>query len=431
MASSSKEGVDTLVKDALGVLAMTGAELAAELDVSPATVARWLSGTTPHPREIRRMHELVRQHFSQSSEAEGVLFQNRTLGIWGFDVFFQRAHGARRVYCLKNLMGYQAGINYAVQDQLKQLFADNPDLQICYSFLKDSEAAATFKNFRAEIAREFAPNIKWKELPAGHKLMQMLGEVFASPFIIEYPDERVEVLLEVPLKVLRTSDPLDRSGFTTVFIELPDTHKYRMWAKWREELARVEWESNVVQLKRVDSFSPSISVVRKLAYGLVESGDDDFDKDSFFVVAEADGQLIGSIRLTPSEKSSPLNTWAHGKSSLAKGKSVVELTRGVVHPAKRGMRIYRWMMLRAVREALKDNYEIATAAVEPEFNLKPFLHLLGFEDVGKALPYDDAPRHGTIAQPLVCYLRKSAPRWNEIEAELTKDATQRQIEIVG
>src|SRR5579883_2172397 len=206
LASSSKEGTETLVKDALSALKLTAAELAAELDVSPATVGRWLSGTTPHPRELRRMHELVRQRFSRPTEPEGVMFQNRALGIWGFDVFFKRAHGAKRVYCLKNLMGYQAGINYAVQDQLKQLFADNPDLQICYSFLKDSEAAATFKNFRAEIAREFAPNVKWKELPADHKLMQMLGEVFASPFIIEYPDDRVEVLLEVPLKVLRTSD---------------------------------------------------------------------------------------------------------------------------------------------------------------------------------------------------------------------------------
>ena len=69
---------------------------------------------------------------------------------------------------------------------------------------------------------------------------------------------------------------------------------------------------------------------------------------------------LPSVRLTDSEKASPLHQWAHGKSPLPHGKGVVELTRGVVYPSKRNLGIYKWMMLLWVG-ARKVSFRDATA----------------------------------------------------------------------
>lgn len=234
-----KEQVPALVRAVLEVLDLNSSGLAARLSVSPATVARWLAGTTPHIREIRAMLDLVKNHIAGSGRISGVSFFGRTIGIWRFDEFFERAVSAKRVYVLKNWMGFQAGMHPRIKNALKNLFANNQHLQICYAFLKGSEAATTFRNFHADIAGEFPANIKSAELALTELPMQMLGEVFASPFIIEYADERIDVLLEMPVKVLESFDENDLSGFTTIFVELPDLQKHRLWAEWKGVLTGV------------------------------------------------------------------------------------------------------------------------------------------------------------------------------------------------
>ena len=236
-----KEQVPKLIRAVLDVLDLNASGLAARLSVSPATVARWFAGTTPHIREIRAMQELVKAHFAENRRIIGVSFFGRTVGIWRFDEFFERAASAKRVFVLKNWMGFQAGMNPRIKNSLKNLFANNQSLQICYAFLKGSEAATTFKNFHTEVAREFPDNIKWAELSDTERPMQMLGDVFASPFIIEYGDERIDVLLEVSVKVLESLDENDLSGFTTMFVELPEIQKHRLWAEWKEVLLKVPW----------------------------------------------------------------------------------------------------------------------------------------------------------------------------------------------
>jgi hypothetical protein len=236
MQNPEQGKVPALVRSVLEILNLNASGLATRLSVSPATVARWAGGTTPHVREIRAMQELVRARFAEPHQIVGVSFFGRTIGIWRFDEFFERAVSAKRVFVLKNWMGFQAGMNPRIKGALKALFAQNKHLQICYAFLKASEAATTFRNFHTEVAREFPENIKWAELTSAERPMQMLGDVFASPFILEYPDERIDVLLEMPVRVLEPMDENDLSGFTTILAELPDLQKHRLWAEWKEEL---------------------------------------------------------------------------------------------------------------------------------------------------------------------------------------------------
>jgi Acetyltransferase (GNAT) family len=432
LASPSTNGVGDLIVNTMRLLELKPSQLANTLEVSPASVSRWSSGVNPpHPRHLRSMQEMVRLRVLQQSEPEGFEFHGRKVGIWSFDTFFNRAREAKCVYVLKNLLGFQAGTNPIIKRQLKELFAKNSALRVCYGYPRDSEAAMTFLNFRKELAREWPRNIFWKELAADHEVMQLLGSVFASPFIIEQPDGRVDMLLEVPVRVVRTLDEFDLAGHTSLFLELSDTHKHRMWCQWRPALEKIEWESTPVKIQLVRKCTDPIVDVRDVAYELGSSGADEFDSSSFFVTAEIEGRAVGSIRLTDSDKASPLHHWAQGKSPLPRGKGVVELTRGVVYPSKRNLGIYKWMMLRAVREALESGFSKATAAVEQGYCLKGYLHQLGFKDVGKVISYNDAPREGTLSQSMVCDLRDSKSLWDAVEKELDERGRQKGVSLVN
>ena len=434
LASNGGNGTPELIQKAMETLDLKPSQLASALEVSAASVSRWTKldgGSAPHPRHLRAMQEMVRLRMNQLSEPQGIDFHRRKIGILSFEVFFKRAREARTVYVCKNLVGFQAGSNPAIKQQLKDLFAVNKELRICYGYPRDSEAAMTFLNFRKELAGEWPRNIFWREMEHDDELMQFLGSVFASPFIIEYGDGRVDVLLEVPVKVMQALDEFDLAGYTSLFLELSDTHKHRLWVQWRPALEKIEWQSSPVEIWVRKKCTDPIIEVRNVAYELGASAADEFDANSFFVTAEIEGKVVGSIRLSDSEEVSTLHRWAQGKSPLPRGKGIVELTRGVVYPSKQNLGIYKRMMLRAVREASRIGYIKATAAVEEGYYLKDFLHQLGFRDVGKVMPYNDSPRQATLSQSLVCDLSGNQSRWEELERELTERSEQKGIIVVN
>jgi predicted GNAT family N-acyltransferase len=423
------ESAKDLVTNGLQVLGMSPSQLAIALDVSPASVSRWINGqATPHQRHLRNLQDLINSKKQEREEPEGLQFHGRNLGIFSLDSFFRRARQARVVYVLKNLLGFQAGINPAVKQQLRTLFAENPTLRICYVFANGSEAAMTFLGFKKEVGSEWPANIFWKEVETGHPLMNSLGTLVASPFILEQQSGSIDVLLEVPVKVLRGLDEFDLSGSMSLLTELSDSHKYRFWSHWKPVLETVKWDSTPVKIKAEKTIKDAIVQVRDRAYDFVASADA-YDERSFYVVAEIEGNIVGSIRLTDSQKSSPLHDWAQATSPLPRGKGVVELTRGVVDPSKRNLGIYKWMMLRSMEEARRSGFKWATAAVEEGYLLKPFLHELGFEDVGAPMPYDDSPRAGTLSQSIKCDLAKSEHLWETVRQKLEERSKQKFLNI--
>lgn len=241
--SSPNEGIGELILKVMQTLDLKPSQLAAALEVSAASVSRWTSGeNAPHSRHLRAVQELVRLRNLQLSEPEGFEFHGRKVGIWSLDTFFRLAREAKTVYVFKNLLGFQPGTNPLVKQQLKDLFAVNNELRICHGYLRDSEAAMTFLNIRKDLAVEWPRNIFWKELDTNSEIMQRVGGVFASPFIIEQHDGRVDIMLQIPVKVIRPLDEFDMAGHTTLFVELSDTHKHRMWVEWRPLLEKIEWE---------------------------------------------------------------------------------------------------------------------------------------------------------------------------------------------
>jgi hypothetical protein len=268
------------------------------------------------------------------SEPDGVDLRGRKVGILGFDSLFRKAQGAKSLYVLKSLLGFQAGVNPAVKQQLRSLFAANPNLKIFYGFPRGSEAAMTFLGFKKEVGFEWPMNVYWKEIEDNHPLTSLLGTVFACPFFIEHEDGRVEVLLEVPVKVVCGIDQYDLAGYASLLVELSDTHMYRLWSIWKSALEGIQWESTPLHIKRDQRISDAIIRVRDGAYDFPSSSRDQFDSDSIFVVAEIEGINVGSIRTSDSEKISPLRSWIKGKLTMPHGKGVVELTRGVVDPSK-------------------------------------------------------------------------------------------------
>jgi hypothetical protein len=431
LATPSPEAAKTLVSNALRTLEMTPSQLAIALDVSPASISRWTNGqTVPHARLLRAMQELVRLKIQEHSEPNGIQLHGRNIGIFGLDSFFRRAREAKNVYVLKNLLPFQAGVNPAVKQQLRNLFAANNELRICYGYPKDSEAAMTFLSFKRDVGSEWPMNIYWKEVDCDHELMQSLGSIFASPFIIEQRDGAIDVLLEVPVRILRGLDDYDQSSYMSLFAELSDTHKYRLWSHWKPILEQIAWDSTPVKIRVEKNLRAEILEVRDRAYDFGTSGSDDFDTESFYVVAEIEGRVVGAIRLTDSQKASPLQHWAQDHSPLPRGEGIVELTRGVVDPGKRNLGIYKWMMVRAMRHALGAGFCVATAAVEEGYYLKEFLHELGFEDTGKLVKYNDAPRAGTLSQSMVCELARNQKRWDTVEAKLEERRKQRGVKIL-
>jgi DNA-binding transcriptional regulator YiaG len=83
-ANPTTQSIQKLIPEVLDVLGLNPSQLAVRLNVSPATVARWIAGPTiPHLREIRAMRELVRSHFAGSAFGVLVSSLNGRLGRKG------------------------------------------------------------------------------------------------------------------------------------------------------------------------------------------------------------------------------------------------------------------------------------------------------------------------------------------------------------
>jgi predicted GNAT family N-acyltransferase len=431
-AGQSSGNFAELIRKSVQLLELKPSQLANALEVSQASVSRWMNKPTiaPHPRHLRALQEMVRLKLLQNTEPEWSEFRGRKLALFSFDAFFRIAREATRVYVMKNSLGFRAGMSLAIKQQLKDLFTLNERLRLYYGYAQGSEAAMTFMNFRRELVSEVPGRIFWKQFEPTHELMKMLGSLFSSPFFIEYDDGRVEILLEVPVKVMRTQDEFDVASSASMFLEISETHKHQMWSMWHRPLECAEWESSPIRISVSDRCTDSILEVRNVGYELGTTKDDEFDRFSFFVTAESEGKVVGTIRLTDSTIKSPLSVWGHKKSNLPHGEGIVELTRGVVHPNIRKLGIYSWMMLRTMREAVQRDFKKAVAAVEQDYFLMNILHELGFEDVGTAIPFDDSPRQATLSQPMVCDLRKSTENLDKVAKVLAERMKQKGLTIV-
>lgn len=242
--ASSASNIQELISNVLDTLDLKPSQLASALEVSQASVSRWLSGgNIPHQRHFRALQELLRSRSNSAPKIDGIDFHGRKLAIYGVDTFFSRAQEAKNVFILKKLLGFQAGVNASVHQQLREVFVANPEVKVMYAFPFDSETAMTFLNLRRNLAPDWPENIFWKELDTTHELMQLFGELFVSSFIIEHKDGRIEIMLEVPVKTLKPIDEFDLATYTSLFLELSDSHKYRMWVQWRSALEKIEWDS--------------------------------------------------------------------------------------------------------------------------------------------------------------------------------------------
>jgi transcriptional regulator with XRE-family HTH domain len=243
-AGRANFNVPEVLAKAMQELDLKPSQLAVALDVSQASVSRWMSGgNSPHLRHLRAIENLLRSRTAVPPEKDGVEFRGRKLGIYGVDGFFHRARQAKNLFILKKSLGFQAGMNSAVHQQLREVFVANPSVKIFYAFPRDSEPAMTFLNLRRELAPEFPNNIYWKEFEPDQELMKLFGEMQASCFILENPDGSIDIMLEVPVRTLTPIDEFDLATFTTVFLEMSDSHKYRMWVQWRGALEKIEWDS--------------------------------------------------------------------------------------------------------------------------------------------------------------------------------------------
>jgi hypothetical protein len=129
-------------------------------------------------------------------------------------------------------------------------------------------------------------------------------------------------------------------------------------------------------------------------------GQDEFDTASWHMAGFFRGQLVGAVRITEGEHR-VLHSWTNGRFPFRQDATDIDLTRGFVAIASRGLGIYRALMLSAMLATLKNKRTYALAAVEPDFHHLPFLMQLGFKDIAKPMTFYDRPRT-TVAVPLVC-----------------------------
>ncbi len=424
----SSDSLKELLEEIGKSLGFNDLQLAQALDVSAASIGRWKAGKLPPTKQLRGIQEWLGLQIEQLSES-GVEFKRRKVGIYSIDAFFERAKTAKTIYVIKNAIGFQAGLSQEVKGKLRHLFgAANPQLKVCYGFPQGSEASMSFLNFKSDVVGEWPRNILWRETPPDDPLMRMLGNVMASPYFIEYADGRIDLFLEVPANVVKGLDDLDAS-FISLFIEIGESHKVRMWSEWKALLDVNKFDPTPVHIRFVKTYTEDVLKVRENAYGF-ESGKDDFDENSWFVNAQVEGKTIGSIRLTDSKSQSPLRRWSHDKSPLPYGEGIVEMTRGVVSEKFQHLGVYTWMMLRAMQVSRRLGFKKAVAAVETGYRLKGFLSRLGFEDVGKPLVYADDPSPERICQSIVSDLNKSYPLWDSVRIELEAGACRKHVNVV-
>jgi hypothetical protein len=143
---------------------------------------------------------------------------------------------------------------------------------------------------------------------------------------------------------------------------------------------------------------------------------DEHDAVSYHLAIRADGCAAALVRITLASPS-VLAAWSGGRAPVPAGRSVAELTRGVVAPEWRRLGLYRLAMLETMLRLRSLGATTATAAIEPEFPGRGFLARLGFRDRGAPVVFDDHPRCGTLAQSVCLEVTEAGEEgWRELRA---------------
>jgi enoyl-CoA hydratase/carnithine racemase/GNAT superfamily N-acetyltransferase len=111
------------------------------------------------------------------------------------------------------------------------------------------------------------------------------------------------------------------------------------------------------------------------------TSEDEFDSDSFHLVARVDSEIVGMVRITFQPRS-PLLAWAKSKHFVPKNFGNVEATRAVVAPDWRGHGIFKWIMASLVVWCHRNEVGKIIGVIEPDFPTFTFLVKLGFQSLG-------------------------------------------------
>jgi hypothetical protein len=240
--------------------------LAAELQLQPITIRRWLSGEfNPRRAHLQRIGTLL--GLSQSRPTDGVVatgevqdppvsFDNALAAIRTLNHYFYCLKLAKQAFLFKGKLAYHAGRPGASRDAVISILQErsklpNP-LTMYYFYIEGSEAERTLTSFFASPRVQNSPArncLKSFAMECGEDKLGLCHSS-VSPLILIYDtdgqkefDRFVDVFFELPVEfVQRDNRPVgDEFSLKTVLIQQPEPEAQKYW----EDVVKV-----VKQLKR-------------------------------------------------------------------------------------------------------------------------------------------------------------------------------------
>jgi hypothetical protein len=249
--------------------------LAAELEVQPVTVRRWIAGKySPRHVHLQRMKHLlglrnVGAQMSKLGEKPDlpVPFENAFAAFRGVNHFFYALKFCRLAFVFKGRLSYHAGRPGSVREmtisvlETKSRGAEEGNIDpliLYYFYLQPAELAPSPAE---ESLRRFlrSPRVEASGIAARKLIRPMpiqssndrLGLSYSpvSPIVLIYDDagrskfDRFgDVLLETPVEFVQPDNsPIDyEASLRTVFVQLPETEALSFWRTTSNYLASLK-----------------------------------------------------------------------------------------------------------------------------------------------------------------------------------------------
>src|SRR5258708_35427958 len=192
--------------------------------------------------------------------------------------------------------------------------------------------------------------------------------------------------------------------------------------------SKISFSTNklVISISLERDMTTEMQQLREMSYDDYVCGPDTFDRGkASHVTAWHKSLPVGMVRLTPGPPFA-LVEWSFGEFKPPPDPSLIEMTRGIVHPDFRRHGVYKALMIESLLRAQSMNMCTAIAAVEPDFVGKAFLHSLGFVDFGLPCWFD---KH-FFAQPIRCDLTYQ-DRWRAMYRRHVRKMLEINVEIMS
>ncbi len=188
-------------------------------------------------------------------------------------------------------------------------------------------------------------------------------------------------------------------------------------------------ELNCISISLTNTFTTELECIRIGGFGERYGTNltDDADSHSYYIIIQHEQRIIATVRITP-RIHSILDQWFGGKFPHPNNPYTAELTRGVVHNNYQGFGFYKLLMSKALISYPQLGFNTAVCAARIDLPQLPFLHALGFTELGQTTNITSKSKLVTL-QPLVLNINENLNKIKDIYQTTLKQLRSKGIEV--